>query len=152
MAFWKKSEDPWDRKPQEARHAVWSETEPEMAAPESEKASAAPEAPQREAEAETCPWCGGEMKRSYLMGDRGVYWSESMPAGNGWFWDAEELSDRDLSFWDPIYKTVWHCPTCRKGVFTLPEAENPDGLLTARECQEEFRKYARQGQAQDGET
>ena len=78
MAFWKKSEDPWDIDPDERRlasepaekepglldtlrgdwdamRAEWQETRESLKLPP-----------------EKCPWCGKDMEQGFLMGGRGV--------------------------------------------------------------------------------
>ena len=80
MAFWKKSEDPWDIAPDQRRtapepaekapglldtlrgdwdamRAEWQETRESLKLPP-----------------EKCPWCGKDMEQGFLMGGRGVTW------------------------------------------------------------------------------
>ena len=80
MAFWKKSEDPWDIVPNQRRtasepaekapglldtlrgdwddmRAEWQETRESLKLPP-----------------EKCPWCGKDMEQGFLMGGRGVAW------------------------------------------------------------------------------
>ena len=72
MAFWKKSEDPWDVDPARAR----AKREP-IETPldtlrdwnEERKAKAAEKQAELEAQPkEVCPWCGREMERGCLQG------------------------------------------------------------------------------------
>ena len=90
MAFEKKSQDPWDRKP-ETRKA------PPVPAPETSKPPESKKGPlgslrawneRRRAEKEearrlppeSCPWCGQEMEQGYLYTGRDkIYWSPSGP-------------------------------------------------------------------------
>ena len=87
MAFWKKSEDPWDIDPDERRLA----SEPAEKAPglldtlrgdwdamqvewqeKREKLRLPPE---------KCPWCGEDMEQGFLMSGRGVFWYRGIPTG-----------------------------------------------------------------------
>lgn len=90
MAFEKKSQDPWDRKP-ETRKA------PPVPAPETSKPPESKKGPlgslrawneRRRAEKEearrlppeSCPWCGLEMEQGYLYTGRDkIYWSPGGP-------------------------------------------------------------------------
>ena len=61
MAFWKKSDDPWDRKPEKKTGAAWREPpEPrEEVVPVVENCV---ENVEKSVETvEVCPWCGGEI-------------------------------------------------------------------------------------------
>ena len=74
---------------------------------------------------EVCPWCGGEMVRGYLRGDRGIYWAERKP---GLFGDTEGVQvDTEGSFFS--YRTSWHCPACRKLVLDTAALDPPLGPL-----------------------
>ena len=122
MAFWKKSEDPWDMDPAKQRRSVPVEEETEAAespldtlkgwaarrkAAEAEKLTLPPE---------KCPWCGGEMEQGFLSGGRGVVWSRGVPdtktkwlgAGHG---NTLRVDDEGVLF---TYKTAWLCPACEK--------------------------------------
>ena len=131
MPFWKKSEDPWDRKPTANSYTTFEETSQEeekgflesiredVAAWREERKSAA------EAEAnmppEICPWCGQEMEKNYLTGGRyGVVLSEEKPGAfmGTAFLETTPISDEGS--WGS-YKSCWHCKTCRKLVVDVPE-------------------------------
>ena len=85
MAFWKRSEDPWDIDPDQRRtasrtggksprfvgyppgdwdamRAEWQETRESLKLPP-----------------EKCPWCGKDMEQGFLMGGRGVAWHRGIP-------------------------------------------------------------------------
>lgn len=84
MAFWKKSDDPWDRKPEKKTQAAWWEQPApgEEVVPSVEKPV---ENVEKDVEAvEVCPWCGGEQvalgandqyiglcRRNWMRGDLG---------------------------------------------------------------------------------
>ena len=82
MAFWKKSDDPWDMDP--AKERAKRDREP-IENPldalrdwnEERKAKAAEKQAELEAQPkEICPWCGREMERGYFPGGRdGITWS-----------------------------------------------------------------------------
>ena len=57
MAFWKKSEDPWDRKPEKKAAAPAPAPEP----PAWAQVNKAPESID-------CPWCGAPMLGGFLYG------------------------------------------------------------------------------------
>ena len=106
MAFWKKSEDPWDIDPAKQRRSVpvkeeekgpglldqfqdWNEARKE------EKARKEQPLPPM-----TCPWCGKEMEPAYLNGGRdGVYWHKERPEVLFGNLEAERL-DTDGTFWN----------------------------------------------------
>ena len=151
MAFWKKSEDPWDMKPKSVGTVnpvtpdrdeepetlmdslkAWNETRKEEKARRETIPLPIP-----------CPWCGKEMEPVYLNGGRdGVYWHKERPDAIFGNLEAERL-DTDGTFWNR-YKLAWHCPACRKLVADLPE---PAPSLT----ENEFRKYAEQAKQREGE-
>lgn len=135
MAFWKKSEDPWDIDPEKQRRTVplpdENERDPDTslledlrAWNEARKEKKAP----RETPPEpiSCPWCGKEMALRYLWGARGVYLGEKRP---GLF--SSGLSDDNWDFLvegNPLigsYKTAWYCKDCRKLVVDLPDPPSP---------------------------
>lgn len=131
MAFWKKSDDPWDVDPAKARERrERAEREP-MENPldtlrdwnEERRAKAAA----RQAELETqpkeiCPWCGREMERGYMVPGKGdLIWRPGwMTARSAWIGPPKEVRERSLRVNDEggfiTYKTVWYCGDCEKMV------------------------------------
>ena len=155
MAFWKKSEDPWDVEPRPVGTVspvtpdrdeepetlmdslkAWNETRKEEK--ERKKVPLPPM---------TCPWCGKEMETGYLMGNRGIWWAPGRPgAWAKWVSaaGAEGAVQVDTEGNLFTYQTAWACQNCRKLVADLPE---PTPSLT----EEEFRKYAEQAKQREGE-
>ena len=150
MAFWKKSEDPWDIDPEKRRPAAAETAEDEQPAPglleqirdwnEARKQAREARAPQPI----PCPWCGKEMAVGYLHGGRdGVYWREKRPGAlfNG---AGAERLDTDGGILNS-YKYVWYCAGCRKLVLDLPEHTSDT------EYEEELRGYAAQAENREEE-
>lgn len=119
MAFWKKSDDPWDRKPEEKTSVnefqmyvdQWNAREErEKAEQEAEKKAREDyeNAPFPVTSAMDCPWCGQAMDRVYLMGSYGVSWHHKKPPA--WRWDAWPLWDNKGA----SYKSAWYCPECQR--------------------------------------
>lgn len=142
MAFDKKSQDPWDRKP-ETRKA------PPVSAPEDPEPPESKKGPldslrawnerrrvekdeARRLPPEICPWCGREMEQGYLYTGRDkIYWSP------GWMDTATailgpmigggiQINDQDRR---AACKTSWLCRNCKKMVFDMPE-DNLSGTET----------------------
>ncbi len=134
MAFEKKSQDPWDRKP-ETRKA------PPVPAPETSKPPESKKGPldslrawneRRRAEKEearrlppeSCPWCGQEMEQGYLYTGRDkIYWSPGGPDSSTIFFGAilgDGIQINDSGRWAAC-KTSWLCRNCKKMVFDMPE-------------------------------
>ncbi len=157
MAFWKKSDDPWDRKPVKTTYTTFEEEpkEEEKGFFESiredvtewqEKKKAAAEA-EANMPPEVCPWCGREMEKGYLIGGGGygVQWSTKKPGvilGTAFHEDTVVVSDEGSM---TSYKTCWYCRDCQKmtmtvtpfkganyswenGKVVLPEEEEKDDL------------------------
>lgn len=127
MAFWKKSEDPWDMDPADKRRFAPAEEEAETAgespldmlknwavqkrAAEVEKLTLSPE---------KCPWCGRDMEQGYLSGGKSVFWHRGvldtrtkwLGAGKG---NTLRVDDEGVFV---TCKTAWHCPDCEKIVFS----------------------------------
>lgn len=152
MLFRKKSEDPWDmelgrpvstpEKPEETGESLldtvreWGE----------KVKTSFQKVEEPEGTPEVCPWCGKEMKRGYLVGYKGVYWSEKRPTALSRVgYDALSI-DGEGSLLSGFYKTTWYCRDCRKMTFTLapPEALDTPKARTQREYEEELRGYAEQ--------
>ena len=101
MPFWKKSEDPWDRKP---------EKKPAVPAP-------APEPPawaqvNKAPEPIDCPWCGSPMLGGFLYGggrSGSMQWREGPWQGG---LDALRFTGRKIDLGGS--ETAWYCTSCRK--------------------------------------
>ena len=161
MAFWKKSEDPWDIDPEKRKKqttaAFWendapAETDPVGAAsgrPEEEprgqslgesikgffggKKEDAPITPEK------CPWCGKDMEWGRIDGGRdySVMWRNWKPRGFLGIFQPEDAREIDLldegdGLW--CYKTVWYCRDCGKMTLEIKNARNTD------EVEEAYRK------------
>lgn len=130
MPFWKKSEDPWDKKdgiskpPKEPKESpidtlkAWNE-ERKAAAKEREAAKRLPP--------EKCPWCGKDMEQGYIMGGRDVVRWYSGTYKFDLFRGLEVVDSFSiLDEGGPFigyYKVAWLCRECGKMVFDIPEAE-----------------------------
>ncbi len=132
MAFWRKSEDPWDMEPRPVGTVSPvtpdRDEEPETLA-DSLKAwnEARKEKKARREEPlppMTCPWCGKEMETGYLMGNRGIWWAPGRP-GTWAKWvsaaAAEGAVQVDTEGALFTYQTAWACQGCRRLVTDLPE-------------------------------
>lgn len=161
MAFWKKSEDPWDIDPEKRKKqttaAFWendapAETDPVGAAsgrPEEEprgqslgesikgffggKKEDAPITPEK------CPWCGKDMEWGRIDGGRdySVMWRNWKPRGFLGLSQPDNAREIDLldegdGLW--CYKTVWYCRDCGKMTLEIKNARNTD------EVEEAYRK------------
>lgn len=133
MAFWKKSEDPWDWDPSKKRPA------PQPAEPqeprenpldtlkqwnEDRKTKAKEKEEAKRLPPEKCPWCGKDMEQGFILGGRdavrwypGVYKFEFFRGLDG---DAIDLCNEGGAF-SGLYKTAWLCRDCKKAVFTMPD-------------------------------
>ena len=161
MAFWKKSEDPWDIDPEKRKKqttaAFWendapAETDPVGAAsgrPEEEprgqslgesikgffggKKEDAPITPEK------CPWCGKDMEWGRIDGGRdySVMWRNWKPRGFLGLsqpdnaWEIDLLDEGDGL---RCYKTIWYCRDCGKMTLEIKNARNTD------EVEEAYRK------------
>lgn len=110
MAFWKKSEDPWDPDPAARKRAPAST---ETAAPDGMR----------------CPWCGGAMLRGYLDAVSGgeIWWTAGLPNPKANLLGADPkqsllVSDEGVFF---TYKTAWHCRKCEKMVLDAQGIRRP---------------------------
>ena len=109
MAFWRKSDDPWDRKPEKRQET----TRYEQDTPETEPAGADTIRPSERAEgAETCPWCGKPMLMGHIDGGRdAVFWKEGK-------WKSafvalfDEHTPRQMRIKEAA--PVWYCETCEQ--------------------------------------
>ena len=137
MAFFKKSNDPWDIDPEkrkkerekEARKAERQQEKGEIAGLVDEiKEWNDNRKAKREAEEnlppEKCPWCGQDMKKHYLLGGDGrLTLTEKRPhpvlgvaLDDGW----AHLNDGGAV---NRYKLAWHCADCGKLVMTVQKEE-----------------------------
>ena len=129
MLFWKRSEDPWDQKPDKPRREprepqvnpldslkTWNQ-ERKAKAKEKEEAKRLPPEP--------CPWCGKEMEQGFCTGGRdGVCWypgiyRTDLLRGLGSAGRINVLDEGGL--WGGFYKTTWLCRDCKRAVFTMPD-------------------------------
>ena len=89
MAFWKKSEDPWDIDPDERRLA----SEPAEKAPglldtlrgdwDAMRAEWQEKREKLRLPPEKCPWCGKDMEQGFLMSGRGCFLVPGHPHRKG---------------------------------------------------------------------
>ena len=131
MAFWSKSDDPWDRKPEKRQDTTWREQDAPVESAPVETGV------QEESLGESvrkfflgddtpitpcpCPWCGKDMEWGRITGGRdGVHWKNWRPRGlldivkpDGW---------KVLDLLDEHPKTVWLCSDCGKMVLDAPKS------------------------------
>ena len=153
MAFWNKSEDPWDMDPSKRRPAVREgegEQDPDAGSLLDDLRAWNEERKEKKARREVppepipCPWCGGEMEVGYLIGGRdAVRLVRERPGALRLFEDPLYIRG-DGTFWCD-YKIAWTCPKCRKLVLDLPEPEETSYA-------EELRDYAQQANQHEGEN
>lgn len=108
MAFWKKkSEEPWDRDPNERRPAAV----PVRTEPEAEKPLPPWVRPEERPEPIFCPWCGAPMLYGFLYGNgRGtMQWREGPYRGG---LDAMRFTGQKIDLGGS--ETAWYCISCRK--------------------------------------
>lgn len=159
MAFWKKSEDPWDRKPGQRSAPIVSFDEvtkdkaEEENVPLGDKARAFFGVEKREPEAAPdpipCPWCGKEMALRYLWGGQGVLLSKKKPG----FWSSAPSSDNwnicdEGNGLTSQYKNAWYCADCDKLVVTFRPPKTPESR-TQKEYEDELRRYAEQAKQRE---
>lgn len=128
MAFWKKSEDPWDIDPEKKKKASIAvvETEPEYEQEtEGFLAGIFKKKPAEEEVEESliCPWCGQKMTKGYLLGGRDrLRLSDQKPTAflGSLGHDTIDFSDEGFLV---THKSCWQCKTCRKLVADIPEPE-----------------------------
>ena len=141
MAFWKKSEDPWDRKdgvskpPREPKEPRENPIETVKAWNEDRIAKAREKEEAKRLPPEKCPWCGKDMEQGFIAGGRdavrwypGVYKFEFFRGLDG---DAIDLCDEG-GIWSGLYKTVWLCRDCKKAVFTMPDPLSYEDSFSAQ--------------------
>lgn len=165
MAFWeKKSVDPWDIDPEKQKKERERAREKEARQQEREQTPGLLDElkewnenrkAKKEAEEnlppEKCPWCGKDMKRSYLTGGDGrLVLSEKRPhpllgvaMEDGWAY----LNDGGAI---NRYKLAWFCPDCRKLVMDVPEEDGgpnytwENGELKLKEEPDAYEQYCEQ--------
>lgn len=122
MAFWKKSEDPWDQAP-DLRRPPAPPREPE---PRRQAGASEPDVPPM-----PCPFCGKGMARGYLyaVGGRDIWWLERKiglkerligPDPN----TSLLFSDEGVLY---TYKTAWYCSACQRMVADTTGIRRPYG-------------------------
>ena len=160
MAFWKKSEDPWDMEPRHVGTVSTADPDGDKE-PESlldsvrdwaEKKRSA-EKNQLTLPPEKCPWCGREMEQGFLSGGRGVYWTRGVPdTKTKWLGAGAEnqmrVDEEGALF---TYRTAWVCRDCGKMVLNLPDAPDTPESRTQQEYIDELRGYAEQAKQREGE-
>jgi len=139
MAFWKKSDDPWDRKPTQPTYTAFEEEPKEKEKGfleeirgdfqewrDSKKAAAEAEAAMPP---EKCPWCGKDMEKGYLTGGRGghvVEWSTQKPGvlfGTAFHEETVVVTDEGGM---TSYKTCWYCRDCSKMTLEIAPPKGPN--------------------------
>ena len=118
MAFWKKSEDPWDKKPEKSKkECMHTDKEPEITPPSWVRQKTAP--PPMD-----CPWCGQPMLSGNLYGSAGrsgtanVTWREGADKSF-----LERIGNRSERYFTiGAVAEAWYCETCGKMVLDV-EAE-----------------------------
>lgn len=135
MAFWKKSEDPWDWEPGKKRPEPQpAESQEPRENPldslkqwnEDRKAKAREKEEAKRLPPEKCPWCGKDMEQGFLATGRdpvrwypGVYKFEFFRGLDG---DAIDVCNEGGAF-SGYYKITWLCRECGKMIFDIPESE-----------------------------
>lgn len=161
MAFWKKSDDPWDIDPEKRKKqttaAFWENDAPAETDPVGAASGRPEEAPRGQSLGESikgffggkkedapitpekCPWCGKDMEWGRIDGGRdySVMWRNWKP--RGFLGLSQPDNAREIDLLDEgdglrCYKTIWYCQDC--GKMTL-EIKNP---RNAAEVEEAYRK------------
>ena len=135
MAFWSKSDDPWDRKPEKGETRWREQDVPAPQEAEQQEPTAEQQRIRRIIEgpapapesAENCPWCGGQMKQVSIYTDKGfLRWRFGEPGG---LFDSDyEVLEEARDIFDPSYKRGWYCEKCEKMVLDVkkPRAQTDD--------------------------
>lgn len=143
MAFWKKSNDPWDMDPEKRKRdssAVWWEQDAAEAADSETKPLdprgealkrffTRPEVEEEVIAPEKCPWCGKDMEWGMIDGGReyAVIWRNYRPKGLLGLSRPEGGKEYDLldeGSGLKCFKTVWLCEDCGKMVLDRPKQRN----------------------------
>jgi len=146
MSIFRKSEDPWDRKPEKRPPPKEPKANPLDSLKtwnEDRKAAAREKAEAKRLPPEKCPWCGKDMEQGFLSGGRGVFWHSGVykfSLFRGLDGDSIDVLNEG-SFLTAYYKTTWLCRDCKKTVFDMPDPPavyNPSaGLSETDETKEE---------------
>lgn len=129
MAFWKKSDDPWDRKPEKREETTWYEPPPaeeeKELTPEAQRIRDIIEGPKATpVTPEKCPWCSKDMERVSIYARGGtVCWRKGEPGR--WLDDDQVLQDAVESIWDIPRKWAWYCESCGKMTVAVPKPKTP---------------------------
>ena len=104
MPFWKKSEDPWDRKPEKKPAAPASAPEPPAWAQVKQEPASM-----------NCPWCGKELcfGTLYSGGQRGygpLEWREGVRKS---FLERLGKAEQARYLQLGCYEEAWYCEDCR---------------------------------------
>ena len=111
MAFWKKSEDPWDRKPEKKSTAPAPAPEPPAWAQVKQ-----PPKPMN------CPWCGKEMLSGNLYGSTSrsaaspLTWREG---GHKSWLERIGTPEQEQYLVLGSYEEAWYCTDCQKMVLDV---------------------------------
>ena len=147
MAFWKKSDDPWDIDPEKRKKQStttwWEQEAPAETEPSAQlvgerlgdalKGFLGKKEDEEPIPPEKCPWCGKDMEWGCITGGRdSVTWKNWKPKGLGLMRPAgwKELDLLDEGEWAP-YKTVWNCRDCGKMVLEVQNPRNADEVEEA---------------------
>ena len=116
MPFWrKKSEDPWDRKPEKKPAASASAP---VSAPEPPDWAQGKKLP----EPMVCPWCGKNMLSGNLYSgmDRRTYQGLSWYEGSHKSWlETMRMPEEEQFLHLGYYEEAWYCADCRKMVMDV---------------------------------
>lgn len=115
MMFRKKSEDPWDQKPEK----------------------------QQTVTPEVCPWCGREMRQGYLDAVRGgdIWWVTEKPGLKSGLLGEDPntsllVSDEGAFY---TYKMAWYCGSCKKMTLDCKNMKRPYGTEPYEEADQNER-------------
>lgn len=145
MAFWKKSDDPWNRKPTPTTYTSFEEPREEAKGFFEElrddiqdwrdKRKAAAEEEEANLPPEKCPWCGKEMERGYLDAVKGgeIWWVTEKPGFKNDLLGPDPktslLLTNEGAFY--TYKTAWYCPGCEKMTADCADMRRPYEPVTS---------------------
>ncbi len=153
MPFWKKSEDPWDQKPEKRRLEPKEPKESPIDSlkrwNEERKAEAKEREEAKRLPPEKCPWCGKDMEQGYLLTGRDtIRWYPGIYKYKfALFYSGGLRIDTQGDF--TKYRITWLCRNCKKMVFDMPEfGENPwaAGSFSERLISEEMKEEEQSGE------
>lgn len=147
MAFWKQSDDPWDRKADKRFKDFTGSSEPRESPvdtlktwSEQRKAAAKEKEEARRLPPEKCPWCGKDMAQGFLFTGRDpIRWYPGIYK-TAWFSRDRTGSfrvDNDEGALLQSYKITWLCRDCKKMVFNAPDPEDGSAAGNIDETKEE---------------